>query len=305
MTLLKDKIPTALVTHILAVCGERGEEWLQDLPNIIAQLEGRWSIIVADPFPAIEFNFVAPAVMAGGEAVVLKIAPPFDNNEIESEADWLREANSIGAVALFQQDRQRRAILLERALPGKNLAALFDTAKLEAIGPAISVLRDIVRPASCATGERILLSNWFDGLRRYVQTDFPSRYARKALDLFDNRLNCSSIQQFYLHGDFHPGNVVSARRAPYLAIDPKGIIGPLGYDIAVFLNNFHWWQESEPDVRASLAVAIERFSEAFEIEPLELRQWAFAQMVLGAWWTYDEMPLLYDNEVAKADIWDV
>jgi len=36
-----------------------------------------------------------------------------------------------------------------------------------------------------------------------------------------------------------------------------------------------------------------------------LRQWAYAQMVLGAWWMYDEMSEIYDNEVVKADIWDV
>ena len=48
-----------------------------------------------------------------------------------------------------------------------------------------------------------------------------------------------------------------------------------------------------------------QFSEAFDLDPQELRQWAFAQMVLSAWWTFDEMPALYNNEVAKADNWDV
>jgi hypothetical protein len=54
-----------------------------------------------------------------------------------------------------------------------------------------------------------------------------------------------------------------------------------------------------------MAFAIERFAEAFDMETAELRHWAFVQMVLGAWWTFDEMPSLYDNEVAKADIWEV
>ena len=51
--------------------------------------------------------------------------------------------------------------------------------------------------------------------------------------------------------------------------------------------------------------SVREFSSAFEIDPFELRQWAFAQMVLGAWWTFDESPTLYDDQVAKADIWGV
>jgi streptomycin 6-kinase len=63
-----------------------------------------------------------------------------------------------------------------------------------------------------------------------------------------------------LHGDYHPGNVVNATRESYLAIDPKGIVGHIGYDIAVFLNNFHWWQEQRPDIRERIAPAVEQFS---------------------------------------------
>ena len=83
------------------------------------------------------------------------------------------------------------------------------------------------------------------------------------------------------------------------------MVGPLGYDIAVFLNNFHWWQENRPDSRHRLSLAVDMLSAAFEIDPIELRQWAFVQMVISAWWTFDESPSTYNNEVAKADIWDV
>lgn len=38
---------------------------------------------------------------------------------------------------------------------------------------------------------------------------------------------------------------------------------------------------------------------------VEIREWAFAYMVIGAWWTFDEMPEHYDNNFAEIDIWDV
>jgi len=98
---------------------------------------------------------------------------------------------------------------------------------------------------------------------------------------------------------------VTATRERFLAIDPKGIVGHLGYDIAVFLNNLLWWQKNSPGLREFLDGAIRQFAEALEFQDRELREWAYASMVIGAWWTYDEMPEHYDNEVALADIWDV
>ena len=59
-------------------------------------------------------------------------------------------------------------------------------------------------------------------------------------------------------------------------------------------------------VSPKLDAAVLSFSDAFDMSPIDLRQWAYAQMVLGAWWSFDEMPEHYDDAtVAKADIWNV
>jgi hypothetical protein len=36
-------------------------------------------------------------------------------------------------------------------------------------------------------------------------------------------------------------------REPFLAIDPKGIVGDIGFEISVFLNNPRGWLLSNPD----------------------------------------------------------
>jgi streptomycin 6-kinase len=172
------------------------------------------------------------------------------------------------------------------------------------VNPAIEVLARILSPVPDKLSDITRLDQWFEGLRRSAETEFPADYAMKALQIYAE-LSPQTDRTFYLHGDFHPGNVVSARREPFLAIDPKGIIGHIGYDIAVFLNNFHWWQETRTDVRERLDLAVTQFADSFDLSATELRQWAFAQMVLGAWWSFEDMPELYNNEVAKADIWDV
>jgi streptomycin 6-kinase len=300
----RDSLPGELVTHIRAICGRKGEEWFEQLPTTIKGLEDKWSLKVEPPFPGIEFNFVAPAIREESEQVVLKISPPFEQIEIYGEAAYLRCRVGAGAVRLLEEDRESRAILIERALPGESLSEYFKGREPEVARPMINVLQAILRPVPAESVEAATVDKWFDNLRRSASTDFPGNYVVKALTIYE-KLSQQNDRVFYLHGDFHPANVVTATRSPYLAIDPKGLIGHLGYDIAVFLNNFHWWQEGRPDVNERLDAAVDQFSIAFDIDPTEIRQWAFAQMVLGAWWTFDEMPEMYKNEVVKADVWNV
>ena len=300
----RETIPRELVTHTIALCGTDGEEWLDSLHTLIMRLEGLWSISVGRPFPSIEFNYVAAATDNSGKPAVLKIGPPCNDSEIFSEAKFLRLLNGRGAVRLLAENRDLRAILLEKAEPGANLAEVFASDPMAAIDPATSVLRSITMEPPDDRSDVIELDDWFDGLSRYDETAFPGTYGEKALQIYAD-LAGEHVTHLYLHGDFHPANVVRAQREPYLAIDPKGMVGPIGYDIAVFLNNFHWWQEELSDKRERLDHAVMKFSSVFGIGANDLRRWAFAQMVLSAWWTFDEMPKLYNNEVAKADIWGI
>ena len=219
-------------------------EWLDQLPERVAAIELEWRISIGQPFPAGEFNFVAPAVRDLTEEVVIKIAPPFPDGEFYSEAAWLRARDGQGAVRLLNVDRDSRAMLIERALPGRNLAEAFSIREGKLAGPAIELLAELEMPVPSDLSNVILLDNWFANLERAVGTEFPGNYVEKALRYY-RELSAGS-ENAYLHGDFHPGNIVTAGRSPYLAIDPKGIVGRVGYDIAVFLNNLHWGRRKSP-----------------------------------------------------------
>lgn len=300
----KQWLPEELVTHVSAGCGSAGIVWLQELPGIVRQLEVVWSITALEPFRGIEFNFVAPAVRYDGEPVVIKIAPPWDPVEIFGEAEYLRTRDGDGCVKLLAEDHGNKAILLERVMPGESLWEHFKDREAESLGPAIDVLHTILRSCSNMESQVGHLDEWFDGLRKYPGTTFPTTYAEKALRFYEE-ISSSSPRDFYLHGDYHPGNVVTAGESAFLAIDPKGREGNVGYEIAVFLNNFYWWQEKRPDVRERLAAAVDRFAVEFDMKTVDVRRWAYAQAVLGAWWNFADMPSLYDGGVVKADIWDV
>lgn len=304
MPKFKQTIPSDLIAHVTEMCGAEGEKWLEALPSTIGSLEEAWDVEISPPFPAIEFNYVAPAVRRNGESVVIKVAPPFESTEIFSEAKYLGARDGRGCIRLLAEHADLKAIMIERALPGESLTEHFSGREPDCVAPAITVLKTILMPPPPDMTNVISLDDWFDGMTRYPGTDFPASYARRALELYE-AMSAEPGRTHYLHGDFHPGNVVTATREPFMAIDPKGMVGHLGYEIAVFLNNLHWWQDWRPDVRERLASSVGEFSKAFDIDPLRLRQWAYIQMVLSAWWMFDEAPNLYDNDIVKADIWEV
>lgn len=298
----KETLPAELVTHVSAICGDRGERWFEELPGIIRDLEQRWSVSSGPPFPGIEFNYVAPAQRGDGGHVVIKMAPPFERIEIHNEARYLRELDGSGAARLLAEAHELSAIMIERVLPGEPMFQVFKDDPISCVEPAIKLLKGNLRQPPSNLKDVELLDNWFLRFRRYKDTDFPARHAEKALKIYDR---LSPDRTCYLHGDFHPGNILSAERDPFLVIDPKGIVGHPGYDVAVFLNNLHWWQKNKNGTEELLNEAVERFARALNLSEREIREWSYACMVISAWWKFEDMPEHYDETVAISDIWNV
>jgi streptomycin 6-kinase len=294
--------PEELVKHVTAICGDAGAAWLADLPQIVGSLEEMWEVTTEPAFEKGEYNFVAPARSDTIDAV-LKISPPFPTIEIFAEAEFLRKLDGHAAPRLLQEDRENRAILIERIHPGVTMDVYFDDDPFACVEPAIEVLKAILMPPPYPPAEAQLFYDWYFRFRRSLETEFPHEYADKALTIFDRFFQDDELT-FHLHGDFHPGNVIS-RGEGFSIIDPKGLVGHVSYDISVFLNNLHWWQKGKPGVQENLFKAARKFADAFGIDDLTIREAAYAGMVIGAWWNFEDMPEHYDNEVVLADIWEV
>ncbi|MGI8468469.1 MAG: aminoglycoside phosphotransferase family protein, partial [Pyrinomonadaceae bacterium] len=235
---------------------------------------------------------------------VLKIALPLNNPEIFNEARFLRMANGDGAVKLLESDESRRAILLEKLTPGENLKEVCCRDEAEAVEIAIPIARRLLKEPPPDFAFR-RLDEWFNNFfSKAASTNFPPEFQNKAREFYE-KLSSSSKHEFLIHGDLHHENILSATREPFLAIDPKGIVGDISYEISVFLNNHLWWLASEPNLREKLNDAVRQFSQAFEIEQAHLRQWAFAQIVLSAWWTFDENGENWKTDLAFAEFWEV
>lgn len=296
------KLPDKFKQNILGLHAEKGEQWLDNLPNLIAEISKNWLLSVEKPFPKLSYNFVAPCICADGTEAVLKIGYNEENSIIFSEAKFLKLLGGKGAVKLLQFDQRRCAMLLEKLVPGENLKKLCVIDDERATQIAINVLRQIRREPS-ENAVFPTLRNWTASFQKAGQTNFSYNLVQKAQAYFAE-LTDSSAQPLLLHGDFHHENILSAGRESFLAIDPKGIIGDIGFEISVFLNNPRGWLLSHPNRKMICERRIENFAQNFQVEPRDLRKWAFAEAVLSAWWTIEDGGVDTEKWLACAEIWE-
>lgn len=297
-----NRLPLKFVTNVLDLCGESGERWLNDLPQIIEHLSGKWKFIAEKPFENLSYNYVAPCRFFDGTEAVLKIALPLNNPEIFNEAEYLKIQDGKGAAKLLQFDENRRAMLLERLKPGGHLREIFAGREQAAAEIAAGLIKKLRRepPAGSDFG---LLETWFENFfERAGKTAFPQRYLTKTRAIF-YRLTDSS-PKFLLHGDLHHENILSAGGGKFSVIDPKGIIGELGFETGAFLKNHAEWLRSKPNLKSKLIEAAAVFSAELKIEPRELYEWSYAQTVLSIWWTFEDGGKLWRNEFWKAEMWE-
>ncbi len=74
-----------------------------------------------------------------------------------------------------------------------------------------------------------------------------------------------------LHGDLHHENILAAAREPWLAIDPKGIVGELTYEVGALLRNR---LDAAPDLRRLQVRRIDQLSEALGLDRQRLLGWS-------------------------------
>jgi streptomycin 6-kinase len=279
-------LPAAFVRNIRDTLGAQGASYLAGLPALITEAADKWGLTDIEPLPDLSYNFVARAGR-GGEAVVLKVGLPVP--ELAGEIAALRIYDGQGAVRLLDADESRGLMLLEQLRPGRMLSTLEDDE--EATRIAAEIMSRLWRPAPAAVG-LIQLSDWFKGFgalrSRFeggtgpLDTDVVERAERAVTDFF-----AEDYTPTLIHGDFHHFNVLSSERG-WLAIDPKGVVGPAGYEVGPLLINP--WDEflSRPDPVRLTERRIAILAERLGFERERIRAWGLAHAVLSAWWSMED-----------------
>ncbi len=260
-------------------------EWLESLPSLLSTLEQRWQIRTfreTSKLPRLSYNLVMFAEGLDGTPYVLKMSPISD--EFTREMAALRYYNGDGIAKLIQADENVAAMLLERLEPGVSLWTMADDDKATRI--IATLLQRLWRPVTEPHPFRTLES-WAQALVNYQGSDIPKTHVDKAKGLLQELLPTNT--PVLLHGDLHHDNILSATREPYLAIDPKGIVGNKVYDVTPALFNPDApTLGKHPELVSILERRISIFSEMLEIERKEIAAWAFVQDILGTIWSIED-----------------
>ena len=105
---------------------------------------------------------------------------------------------------------------------------------------------------------------------------------QRAAGLFDE-LCASSPARVVLHGDLHHDNVLHATREPWLAIDPKGLVGDPGYETAALLYN-PWPDRRDRELLLLVPARIEQLAAGLAMALDRVVAWGFVKAVLSEVW---------------------
>ncbi|WP_051451778.1 aminoglycoside phosphotransferase family protein [Actinospica robiniae] len=265
---------------------EDGRAWLARLPELVGSLRADWQLRPGRPYAGGSGAWVAPVELPSGERAVLKVG--FPHREAWSEADGLRLWDGNGAVRLLRHDPARTAYLLELCEPG---AKLVDADHLSAEARLLigaSLLRDLWLPAESAAGSAIepvaAQMGWWAEMAEERLSRVPAEadvgLVRTGLSLLRS-LPASATRSVVLHGDFNPGNVLSAERSPWLAIDAKPLTGDAAFDPWPLLE-----QVDPPFATARPAAALTSrgrlLGDELDVDPARIFAWGVAKLTESA-----------------------
>ena len=229
-----------------------------------------------------------------GQRVVLKVVKR-PNDEWHA-GDALAAFDGRGVVRVLEHTAG--AMLLERLDPGTPLVELVrsggDDAATAIVADLIAAMTPGAAPPSSPTA-----SDWARGFAHYratPDTQVPRPLVERAEQIY-LELCASERSPRLLHGDLQHYNVVLDRSRGWTAIDPKGVVGEIEYEIGGAMRNPIELPDLVTDHR-TIQRRLARFCSALELDVSRAMRWSFSQAVLSAIWGVEDGDSVGPDNVA-------
>lgn len=218
------------------------------------------------------------------ERVVLKITKQARDESHSGKV--LRAFVGDGAVRVYQSETG--AVLLERLEPGEQLVELVKRGEDE---EATRILARVIEKLAHheAPIESPTIADWGRGFDRYLESgdwQIPLELVHEARELFKD-LASSQRTTMLLHGDLQHYNVLFDNERGWVAIDPKGVVGELEYEIGAILRNPVELPEFYINPRI-INRRLQTLTELLHLDHSRTLNWSFAQAVLSAIWDVED-----------------
>lgn len=277
------------VRQRVANLGEAGEQWLGELPGVVADLSRHWSVTVDAVLTGGTAAYVARVHRPDGTHAVLKIAIP--RIDITDQVDVLAAADGRGYAQLYDADVERRAMLLESLGPSLDHAALPPERALGILCATLNEAWTLPRRKGIAVEpdqeNAHLLAVMIGTLWEKLDRPCPDAVITAALAYAERRAVAFDLDtSVIVHGDPHPANTLRAHPRPgaesgYVFVDPDGLIADRSYDLGVAIRD--WRQELLPRSAADACALLRRLCAVAAaetgVDETAIWEWGFIQRV--------------------------
>lgn len=217
--------------------------------------------------------------------VVLKVVRKPGDEWLSGEV--LEAFDGRGMVRVYEH--VAGAVLLEKLEPGTALADLsLKGQDAEATEILAEVIRQLSNPRE-SSKPFVTVEDWGKGFERYLASGdnhIPADLVQQAQQIY--KALCASQKEVrLLHGDLHHYNILFDSRRGWVAIDPKGVIGEVEYEIGAALRNPY----ERPEFFASPGTVERRircFETCLKLDAQRALLWGFSQAVLSALWAVED-----------------
>jgi streptomycin 6-kinase len=232
-----------------------------------------WDLRMGEPFDAGAGGRTRRVTLADGTPAVLKHAHP--HREAEHEADALERWDGAGAVRLLARDGW--TLLLERCEPGRPLSGVGAEAALDVLVALLPRLWVPAGPPFRPVAEEAAW--WCSSLpRRWERAGRP--FERRLLDAALDALTvlpAGQGRQVLVNQDLHGDNVLSARREPWLLIDPKPLLAEREFALAPIIRSSELGHS-----RRAVRYRLDRLTAELGLDRDRTRLWALGATVAWA-----------------------
>lgn len=219
------------------------------------------------------------------ERVVLKLITGAQDELYSGKV--LRAFGGSGVVRVLEDEPG--AVLLENLEPGEQLVDLvtcgYDDNATKVLAGVIEKLANHKPPEVCP-----YVADWGRGFDRYLgragEQPISHELVREA-QLVYNEMDSTQERMMLLHGDLQHYNVLFDYRRGWIAIDPKGVVGELEYEVGALLRNPVEQPEFFSD-RVTIERRLKILTSLLPLDHSRTLKWAFAQAVLSAIWDVED-----------------